>query len=104
MAMPRRPYACLEVVESETTPEILVIRDLGPWDAAPTITNSIEAVIEWLKTHGLLPPGRRLFYYDSHGELTEAVIKDGRWDGYRFPDVVPFTGPRPTSPGGNHAA
>jgi len=66
----------------------LVIRDVGPWDAYPTVTyptvtNEIEAVIENLRNRGLLPADRRLLYYDSEGRLTEAVMEAGAFVAYR---------------------
>jgi len=61
----------------------IVIRDVGPWDAYPTVTNKIEAVIEKLRSRGLLPADRRLFYYDSEGMLTEAVMEAGAFVTYR---------------------
>jgi hypothetical protein len=61
----------------------IVIRDVGPWDAYPTVTNEIEAVIEKLRSRGLLPADRRLLYYDSEGMLTEAVMEAGAFVAYR---------------------
>ena len=58
----------------------VVLTDIGPWDQHPTITNDAEQVVEdMLTTLG----GRRLFYYDSEGELTELLIKDGIFAGFR---------------------
>lgn len=56
-----------------------VIRDVGPWDSFPTVTNDAEWVVEQLAPE---LEGRRLFYYDSDGELDELVIVDGRFSGY----------------------
>ena len=62
--------------------EILVLRDRGPWCTFPTITNAAEQLVEFLlPTLGT----RRLWYYDSRGELTEIVVADGRFAGFRFP-------------------
>ena len=57
----------------------LVLRDLGPWNMHLTITNDAEHVVE-----ALAPTlhGRRLFYYDSEGELTELLVKDGKFAGF----------------------
>jgi hypothetical protein len=75
-----------EIVADQSTPDILVLRDVGPWDEHPTVTNAIERVIADLRDRYHLPPGRRLFYYDSHGELTEALLdSDGRFAGYSCP-------------------
>jgi len=60
----------------------LVIKDVGPWDQHPTVTNDAEAVVEALTSQGYLPEGRRLFYYDSEGTLDEILIKDGRFVGF----------------------
>lgn len=57
-------------------PAALILRDLGPWDKHPTITNDAEgvvaSVVESLN-------GRRLFYVDSEGECDELVVKNGRY-------------------------
>lgn len=71
----------------------LVIRDMGPWINAPTITNGIEDVIAELRNLGLLPPGRRLIYYDSEGQLTEAFIVNGCFAGYSLVHNVEGTTP-----------
>jgi hypothetical protein len=60
----------------------LVIRDVGPWDVCLTVTNDIENVIDELQLQGLLPPGRRLIYCDSQGELTEALMENGKFVGF----------------------
>ena len=62
--------------------EPLVIRDVGPWDQHPSVTNDAEAVVEDLVRSGRLPEGRRLFYYDSEGQRDEIKIKDGRFAGF----------------------
>ena len=60
----------------------LVIKDVGPWDRHPTITNDAEAVVADLVRGGKLPEGRRLFYIDSEGERDEILIKGGRFAGF----------------------
>lgn len=57
--------------------EPLVIQDIGPWDKYLTITNGAEEVVEKLFKQGYLPENRRLFYYDSDGELDELVHDKG---------------------------
>lgn len=52
--------------------ERMVLRDIGPWDHFLTITNDAENVVAELR--GTLR-GRRLFYYDSEGELTEIEVR-----------------------------
>jgi hypothetical protein len=74
---PQANYAIVENIPGKP----LVIRDLGPWDQYMTITNAAEFVVEELFEAGLLD-NRRLFYYDSEGDLDELVIKDGRF--YEF--------------------
>lgn len=60
----------------------LVIRDLGPWDIHPTVTNDAENVVAELAEEGMLWDGRRLFYYDSEGRLDELLVRDGRFAGF----------------------
>lgn len=52
-------------------PEVLVIRDVGPWDQFKTVTNDAEGVIRYLSQHGILTPQQRLLCYDSNGDLDE---------------------------------
>jgi hypothetical protein len=59
--------------------EPLVIRDIGPWEEYMSVTNGVESVVEELYNIGYLPPGRRLFYFDSEGQLDEIVVKDGKF-------------------------
>ena len=66
-----------EIVEE--TEELIVIRDLGPWDCFPTITNGAEEVVESL---ALLLKGRRLEYYDSEGNRDQLLVKDGKFAGF----------------------
>jgi hypothetical protein len=65
-----------EVVCDESTEDRLVIRDVGDHRQVLTITNDAERVVDELRSMGALPPGRRLFYYDSQGELDEIVVND----------------------------
>lgn len=65
-----------QVVES--TDERIVLRDVGPWDRYMTITNAAESVVAGLGDIG----NRRVFYYDSEGELTELVVKNGQFAGF----------------------
>ncbi len=57
-------------------PKVLLIKDVGPWDRYPTITNDAEAVVE-----ELLPVlrGRRLEYVDSDGSRDRLVVEGGRF-------------------------
>jgi capsule polysaccharide modification protein KpsS len=65
-------------IERETDKYIL-LQDQGPWDQYFTITNDIENVVQRLVENGRLKPGQRLFYRDSEGDLTEAIVKDGEF-------------------------
>ena len=69
--------ASWEVVRS--TNQYVLLRDVGPWDKYMTITNAAEQVVaalaKWLGS-------RRLLYYDSEGELTELLVKDGCFTGF----------------------
>lgn len=71
--------ANFEVVRSDNS--TVVIRDLGPWNRHPTVTNDAEQVVEGL---GNWLGSRRLLYYDSEGELGEL-----RHDGPRFVGFAP---------------
>jgi len=62
------------------TKEKLVIRDDGPWSEHRTITNDAEQVVSALA--GDLK-GRRLFYFDSTGELDELLVSGGKFTGFR---------------------
>jgi hypothetical protein len=66
----------------ENGPKLLVVRDLGPWDKYLTITNAAEEVVEDLFKTGILNDGQTFQYYDSEGELTEIVHKDGKFVGF----------------------
>lgn len=65
----------------EKTAERIILQDLGPWDQYATITNAAENVIaEVERLYGI--GTRQVFYYDSEGELTELLVKDGRFVGF----------------------
>lgn len=57
-----------------------IIRDLGPWDKHGTVTNDAERVVAELAP---ILRGRRLYYFDSEGDLDELVVKDGRFAGFK---------------------
>ena len=75
--------ANFEIVEMTT--QAITLRDLGPWDKYPTITNAAEEVVEELSQRGIIKEGQRLLYYDSENELTELLHKDGKFEGFRAP-------------------
>ncbi len=60
----------------------LVIRDMNSGQA-PSVTNGAEEVVANLVDRNLLPPGRRLLYYDSEGQLDEIVVNNGRFAGFK---------------------
>lgn len=56
--------------------ESVTIRDLNR--GRKSVTNDARAVVSELRRSDLLLPGRRLFYFDSEGELDEIVwAEDG---------------------------
>ena len=61
------------------TSDCLVIKDIGPWDVYPTVTNQAETVVKQLAP-GL--DGRRLEYIDSEGQQDELLVKDGEFAGF----------------------
>lgn len=63
----------------EHTADRVVIRDVGPWGHYLTVTNAAEAVVAEMLT---LLDGRRLFYYDSDGLLSEILIAGGKFAGF----------------------
>lgn len=65
-----------------STDESLTIKDLGPWNQFPSVTNDAENVVAILMARGLLKPGQRLLYYDSYGVLDELLVKDGKFAGF----------------------
>lgn len=70
-------------IVSDRPGEPLLIRDIGPWDRFGTVTNAAEEVVAELVERGLLPPGRRLLYYDSSEVVDEILIQDGRFAGFK---------------------
>lgn len=64
--------ATYEVVESG--PEWTTLRDLDE-PGRRSITNDVERVLADVDRAGLLPPGRRLRYYDTEGALDEIVFE-----------------------------
>ncbi len=69
------------------TPEAILIRDLGPWDRHPTVTNDAEQVVAELVAADRLR-GRRLFCRDSEGTIDELRVA-----GERFAGFAPGPGP-----------
>lgn len=69
----------------EETPEVLCIRDVGPWDEHLSVTNDAEEVVRELAP--ALKDGRRLEYYDSDGHRDQILIKDGKFAGFAPAEV-----------------
>jgi hypothetical protein len=65
--------ALYEVVEEESSTERLVIRDVGHDQGRLSVTNDAERVVLDLTCEGKLTSQRRLFYYDSCGDLDELL-------------------------------
>ena len=63
----------------EDTPEVLCIRDVGPWDVHFTVTNDAERVVASLAP---VLGSRRLEYYDSDGSRDRLLVKDGEFAGF----------------------
>ena len=67
-----------DIVQSESNDEWLTIRDVGPWNKFPTITNGAELVVAELVKANMLRPGQRLAYYDNDGHKDEIIVNDQR--------------------------
>lgn len=63
-----------------TGPGLVILRDLGPWSVHLTITNDAERVVREVAAKY---PGRKIIYYDSEGDLTELIVKDGEFGGLK---------------------
>ena len=61
----------------------LIIQDTGHADGKMSVTNDAENVVEHLVMTGKLSHGQRLFYYDSEGDLSELVVENGRFVGFK---------------------
>ena len=77
MRLPNFSIVLRPLASDPTAP--LIIRDLGPWNQYPTVTNAAEDTIQWLAENGYLSKGRRVFYFDSEGDLDELIIEDGKF-------------------------
>lgn len=72
-------YIRYNIIQANET--CIVLKDMGPWNRYMTITNAAEHVIEDMQRIFIIG-NRRIFYYDSEGELTELLVKDGRFAGF----------------------
>jgi hypothetical protein len=75
-AMPPKPN--YKVIQSDDN--LVLIRDVGPWDRHPTVTNGAEDVVAELAAS---LKGRRLEYFDSLGDRAEILVKDGKFAGFK---------------------
>ena len=70
------------------TPEVVVLRDLGPWDRYQTITNDAEAVISHLHKSEVIGDNTKVVYQDSEGEWTELCHDNsGNFNGFKIGTV-----------------
>ena len=60
---------------------VLIIQDIGPWSNYPSVTNDAEAVVRSLAP---VLNDRRLYYYDSEGDICELRVVDGKFAGFAF--------------------
>jgi hypothetical protein len=74
--MSRSKYAIVSIEDDRIT-----IRDVG--EGCMTVTNDVENVVARLRRDGLLPLGRRLFYYDSADQLDEIVLDAAGFVGFQ---------------------
>lgn len=59
----------------------LYIEDVGG-PSNMSVTNDAETVVKALVGSEILTPGRKLYYFDSEGQLDEILIKDGKFAGF----------------------
>ncbi len=67
------------IVKEDEKRGLLLIKDMGPWDKHLSVTNDAEWVVQCLSVLGVLPKGRRLFYFDSEGEVAELLHAEGKF-------------------------
>lgn len=70
---------------NRVTPEVIELKDIGPWNKYQTITNDAEAVVAHLHQKEMLTPEKQIVYMDSNGEWTE-IFHDGmgNFEGFGF--------------------
>lgn len=61
----------------------VTLRDLGPWDSFPTVTNDVEYVVRDLYEKEILKKGVKLYYHDSEGGFDEILHRGGVFRGFR---------------------
>jgi hypothetical protein len=74
-------HAKWEIMEWESNDECLTIRDTNE-PLHLSVTNDVEYVVEILVSQGLLPPSRRLEYYDTQLRLDQILVKNGKFTGF----------------------
>lgn len=72
------------VIEEQNN-EKVIIRDVGPWDVYMTVTNNVENVVKFLTNTKVIDNNKKLYCYDSEGDLDEIVHVDGQ-----FVKFMPF--------------
>lgn len=68
------------------TSRAVLLADVGGGTTL-TVTNNIEEVVEVMVESGDLGPGTRLFYFDSFGHITEALLDGTRFVGFSTPTM-----------------
>jgi len=63
----------------QITEDMVLLKDVGPWDKFCTITNNAENVVEEVAP---ILNNRKLKYYDSEGTLTELYVESGKFAGF----------------------
>lgn len=63
------------------TEQLIMLRDVGPWDQYQTITNAAEEVVEEMVDK---LNGRNLFYIDSEGDITEIIIENNKFKDFKI--------------------
>lgn len=76
----RKNHANYDIVSQDE--EKIVLRDIGPWEKHPTITNDAEHVVEFIAP---ILRGRHLLYYDSDGLLSKLLVENGKFVGFSEP-------------------
>ncbi len=66
-----------EIIEQND--EMILLRDLGPWDKYMTITNGAEQVVDKIAP---MLNSRSLEYIDSEGNRDQILVKNGKFAGF----------------------
>ncbi len=69
----------------EVNDERILIRDIGPWNEYPTVTNNAEAVVlEQVAAFGEDLGGRELHCIDSEGDIDQLLVENGQFAGFAY--------------------